>query len=386
MDEITENSRLMVLKIKNVYQKYKDDIEIPKNRELKVDLLFLFVEKEEGIVFANELRKAMIGYCQYENIYIIAAKDDKGSEVLLEFNNENLRGLDYFKSKVKSFIDYGGDANKGEYILNSLFSYNDSIFYYEYDSPLNFAIKHNDMETAKLLLDNGADINKQFNEYDYEHDCSCYSNAIINVCIYGSNDFIKFIMDEYMKKNSFSKVSDIPDIKQGLLILFRKQKFESIRLLFEYDFIYQTLNNNDLSKILYEIRDSDPDFNSEERCINNLEEKMIKTVEFYISYGININKKYDRYEETILTNAVVGKFPRFTIFLIENGLTMDEEKYRPDDIKFYNECYDKYMKFKSKERSDLLREDLVMKYYSPENIEKWGLKFNKPFDEVQEIM
>ena len=41
---------------------------------------------------------------------------------------------------------------------------------------------------------------------------------------------------------------------------------------------------------------------------------------------------------------------------------------------------------KSKDRSNFLREELIAKYMSPENIEKWGLAYNKPFDEIIEIM
>jgi hypothetical protein len=382
MDDIKNNLRQRILKIKNVYQKYKDTIENPEHFYcyLKGELLIGLIENEEGSDFVNEILEAI--YNQYLKLYTIATKDDKGIEVLLDTNNENLTGLDYFKSKVKSFIDYGGDVNTGEYILNLLFEDNEKINYGEYDSPLKFAIKHNDMETAKLLLDNEAVINKEIRDHEYEDTYKyCYSsNTVIQVCAYGSNEFIKFIMNEYMKKNSFSKVSDIPGLESGLLILYRQQKFESIRSLFEYDFIYQTLNDSDLSIILGEIVDGD----SEERYI--LEEKMIKIVEFSISYGIDINKEYDNYGLTILAIAIYGKFPRFTIFLIENGSTIDEEKYSPDDIKFYNVCYTKYMKSKAKERSDVLREELIVKYYAPENIEKWSVCYGRDFDEVQEIM
>ncbi len=50
------------------------------------------------------------------------------------------------------------------------------------------------------------------------------------------------------------------------------------------------------------------------------------------------------------------------------------------------ECYTEYIIEKSKERSDVLRESLISKYYSPENIEKWSVYLNKPFDEVIEVM
>ena len=48
--------------------------------------------------------------------------------------------------------------------------------------------------------------------------------------------------------------------------------------------------------------------------------------------------------------------------------------------------YEKLKILKSKKRSDLLREELIAKYHSPENIEKWSIYFNKPFDEVLEVI
>jgi Leucine-rich repeat (LRR) protein len=56
----------------------------------------------------------------------------------------------------------------------------------------------------------------------------------------------------------------------------------------------------------------------------------------------------------------------------------------------YNNRWNTYRenetKKRHKARCDILKEELVAKYYSPENIEKWSVTYNKPFDEVIEVM
>jgi ankyrin repeat protein len=54
--------------------------------------------------------------------------------------------------------------------------------------------------------------------------------------------------------------------------------------------------------------------------------------------------------------------------------------------KIYNENIVSIRIKQAKERSNILREELIAKYYSPENIEKWGVAYGKDFDEIQEIM
>jgi hypothetical protein len=44
------------------------------------------------------------------------------------------------------------------------------------------------------------------------------------------------------------------------------------------------------------------------------------------------------------------------------------------------------VKIKPKERSDVLREELIAKYHSPENIEQWSIYLHKSFDETIEVM
>jgi hypothetical protein len=61
-----------------------------------------------------------------------------------------------------------------------------------------------------------------------------------------------------------------------------------------------------------------------------------------------------------------------------------------ETISDYNNRWNKYREIETKKRHkvrcDLLKEDLIKKYYSPENIEKWSITYNKDFDEIQDIM
>jgi ankyrin repeat protein len=71
--------------------------------------------------------------------------------------------------------------------------------------------------------------------------------------------------------------------------------------------------------------------------------------------------------------------------LILNGANIDlisDKDLKEYLLAKYNEMIIK----KSKERSKILREELTAKYHSPENIEQWSVYYNKPFDEVIEIM
>lgn len=71
----------------------------------------------------------------------------------------------------------------------------------------------------------------------------------------------------------------------------------------------------------------------------------------------------------------------------ENGIDINIYKHRNSMNKeLLTKKYNDYILQKCKERSDVLREELVAKYHSPENIEKWSLYLNKPFDETIEVM
>jgi hypothetical protein len=52
----------------------------------------------------------------------------------------------------------------------------------------------------------------------------------------------------------------------------------------------------------------------------------------------------------------------------------------------WNEYRENETKKRHKSRCDLLREELIAKYWRPENIEKWSITYNKDFDEVIDIM
>lgn len=60
--------------------------------------------------------------------------------------------------------------------------------------------------------------------------------------------------------------------------------------------------------------------------------------------------------------------------------------YGKDEISDFEECKRNAIMKLCKERSSILKEELVAKYMNPENIEQWSVYLNKPWDEVIEIM
>ena len=98
-------------------------------------------------------------------------------------------------------------------------------------------------------------------------------------------------------------------------------------------------------------------------------EKYTNIVKYLISKGADINllsKEYRHYPNNFLGTVEVTSITEI----------------KKEAMKYYEEV----MIEKSKERSDLLKEELIAKYHSPENIEKWSVYYNKPFDEVLEVM
>lgn len=109
-----------------------------------------------------------------------------------------------------------------------------------------------------------------------------------------------------------------------------------------------------------------------------------------------LSELYDRYS-TIPSLPSLPYLPGMSekeekyIFLskisFENGIDINIYKHRNSTNKeLLTKIYNDYIIKKSKKRSDLLREELVAKYHSPENIEKWSVYLNKTFDEVIEVM
>lgn len=88
-------------------------------------------------------------------------------------------------------------------------------------------------------------------------------------------------------------------------------------------------------------------------------------------------ESYDIEDEYLLDYEILQECKNFEIihYLIEK-----------DMISKGLDIFEKYITFKSKERSYSLREELIAKYYSPENIEKWSDVYGKDFDEVQDLM
>ena len=104
----------------------------------------------------------------------------------------------------------------------------------------------------------------------------------------------------------------------------------------------------------------------------------IEITKYLINNGADIRKTQSLY---------VSGFSGFGCLNIMHSEYFEMLKYLDEiDFGLDNEELNFLLKLKSKEQSDLLREELIAKYHSPENIEQWSVYYNKPFDEVIEIM
>jgi hypothetical protein len=143
---------------------------------------------------------------------------------------------------------------------------------------------------------------------------------------------------------------------------------------------------NALNVVKYLIEEKEADIN---RCIilggspplvfaignNNLE-----MVKYMVDHGAHINhdSKNSSYKDEIEYIYKQCNSIEIIEYLLQKNII-------DNNSKIYKK-YEEMIKMKTKERSDLLREELVSKYHSPENIEKWSLMLNKPFDETIDVM
>lgn len=154
---------------------------------------------------------------------------------------------------------------------------------------------------------------------------------------------------------------------------------------------------NALNVVKYLIEEEKADIN---RCIilgdspplvfairnNNLE-----MVKYMVEHGAHINHHFYRHNDN---NDIEECFEAYEsdidwIYKECNSLEIIDYLLEKNIIDTNSKIYKKYKKMimiKAKQRSDLLREELIAKYHSPENIEKYSVYLNKPFDEVMEIM
>jgi hypothetical protein len=128
---------------------------------------------------------------------------------------------------------------------------------------------------------------------------------------------------------------------------------------------------------------------------------------------ILITKPLERSSEKIKTKMLSELYDIYSIPILPSlpGMSYEEEKEKEEKYNFISQLsfengidiniykhknlknkelltqkYNNYILQKSKERSDLLREELVSKYHSPGNIEKWSVYLHKSFDETIEVM
>jgi ankyrin repeat protein len=296
--------------------------------------------------------------------------------------------LDKVKTLIESDANINARNNEGETIL--WWSYGDFEFVeYLIEKGININIKNNEGETVLfslcedsydedknfevmiLLIENGANINTRNSEGETVlQTCNWSDNLKQKLNEYDAKTLIKDACEKgYLKiaklliKNHFDVNADDDYNFELLSIVCEKGYFEILKLLIEKGADVNAKNDNYALKLL------------SIAC----EEGYFEIAKLLIEKGADVNAKdYHGYKALDYTY----KIEIFNL-LLDNGADISSHLLVTKD----NNCMlKKYYMSKSKERSDLLREELIKKYYSPENIDKWSVYYNKPFDEVQEIM
>jgi ankyrin repeat protein len=209
------------------------------------------------------------------------------------------------------------------------FEYN----YSEESEQLFTAIKNNELDkVTKLITEGKIDVNIKHPD-DY-----CYADTpLLCACAYKKIEIIKFLIENGANLND-------KDLEEGNTVLIHAfPDIDTVRLLI----------------------DNGADVNSKN--------KSKETALIYLSEILNIERLHKKSKEDCFNIIKL---------LIDRGADINHLLDNKDN----NYILKKYYMSKAKETSNLLREELIAKYYCPENIEKWSITYNKPFDEIQDIM
>jgi ankyrin repeat protein len=212
---------------------------------------------------------------------------------------------------------------------------------------LCLASHYGDIEMVELLLEKGSNI--EFNKIC----CSALSAAISSTNI----ETVKFLLE---------KVANIEFKNSGttaLITAMLEGHTEIVKFLLEKGANIEAKDKYGNTALIRAI------------CGGHIE-----IVKLLLEKGANIKIK-DDYGNTPLKLALGKRRIEIVKLLLDRGADIDNLGQRDNEYILKN-----YYIPKAKEHSELLKEELVAKYYSPENIEKWSLYYNKPFDEVIEVM
>lgn len=265
---------------------------------------------------------------------------------------------------AKKLLEKGANVNKKEVETNS------RSFYYEY-TPLIEACKNNDLEMVKLLVRYGADVNKKL-IFDMDYDDGNYIEEHPILC---SENFelVKFLVEHGAITEMISLYGRDYNLSAGALEDGHKELYEFLierRETLHYKNGNYAHHFEMFAKDIYpRIPEHAKSFTSHSNLFGNL------TID--LLYSLIEKHKYIKENETDMDWINFGlDYIRFN----------DKDCYVKYDYEKTYQYYTQYMIEKCKERSDILKEGLVAKFWSPENVKAWAEHYHVDYDEALDLM
>lgn len=274
------------------------------------------------------------------------------------------KGLDiYFRDKTERNIlnNYASNINikLAKLLINKGIDINNRGV--DGSTPLMEAVRWRNYKLVDLLVKKGCNINV-VNNYG--------KTALMEACYFTNLETVKFLIDhgasfKYINENNEDAFYYSYDNEDIFLYLYSNKMYN--KELFP-DILFLCIAFKQYYAIPYLLRHI--------KNINNIS----KNKKNLLEYCLNISglKAVEEILPYLSYSDLILQLSEFKHFI----------HYKDEIMNVYN-IYEKMKMVKAKERSDLLREELIAKYLSPQNIEKWALclEYNsKSFDEIIEIM
>jgi ankyrin repeat protein len=319
---------------KDEYEKYKKSKKLNQAKPLVVTP---FKQAKNSILKFSQNRSVKKMKTAFRKGADINEINSLGKNAL--FHAVNYNSINMVKFLIERGINVNLKDKEGKTVLMSC--YNPKILEILIDSGVsinevdnkgrNALFYKNNPETIKHLIDNSIDVNLQ--------DKNCETTLMLCRC----EKSIKILLENGANPNLQNK--------DGRTSLMNQYKLESIKTLLEKGANPNLKNKYDSTALTIFFEE----YTTNKKCPWGNPKNYFDIVLTLLDYEADID-------------------------LVQNNKDKNELK------KIYNENIVSVRLKKSKERSDLLREELTAKFHSPENIEKWSVYLNKPFDEVIEVM